>query len=110
SSIARFQGHLNGKISESDILALRAIVKNPLAYRFYYHKPSISKNITANSIKPVEIKLLTTEVILKVKKLNQFYELSGSLKIEGNTYKLKDLSIGFTYFLLIDETFYFVDK
>ena len=110
SSIARFQGHSNGKVSESDILALRTIVKNPLHYRFYYHRPNISKNITANSIKPVEIMRLPSEVILKVERLNQFYELSVRVKIGENTYELKDLSIEFTYFLLINEIFYFVDK
>src|SRR5690606_35455516 len=92
SSISRFQGHLNGKISEADILALRAIVKNPLSYPFYYHDASVSKNITANSIKPVKVKSLSNEVILKVKKSDQFYELSGSLNINGHNYDLKDLS------------------
>jgi len=110
SSISKFQGHSNGKISESDILSLREIVKNSLSYRFYYHDAGISKNITANSIKPVEVKPLSNEVILKVKKLNQFYELSGSIKISGHTYKVKDLSLKFTYFLLINKSLYFIDK
>jgi len=110
SSISNFQNHSNGKLSESDMLALRAIIKNPLHCNFYYHDTDVSENITANSVKRVTTKILTNEVILSITKSKQFYELAGKLEINGNIYELKDLSHRFTYFLLLKETLYLIDQ
>jgi hypothetical protein len=53
TGISKFQNHSNNKITDSDILALRAIIKNPLGYKFYYHNHGVSESITVNSVVPV---------------------------------------------------------
>ncbi|MFA6087775.1 DEAD/DEAH box helicase [Mucilaginibacter sp.] len=110
TGINKFQNHLNSKRSEADLTALRAIVKNPLGYRFYYHNSEVSENITANSVVPVKVSLLPPAINLAVNTKGQFYELAGNLKIGNISYALKDLSIRFTYFILLNNTLYLADN
>ncbi len=99
TGIHKFQHHINKTVSEADIMALKAIVKNPLDYDFYYHDNEISENIIANSIFPVKVELLTAEPKLTVKPKDQFFELSGTLEIDQQIFDFKNLSIWFTYFV-----------
>jgi SNF2 family DNA or RNA helicase len=110
TAVNKFQNHLNNKTSATDISALRAIVKNPFGYDFYYHNSEVSENITASSVVPAKVCLMPHDISLAVNTQNQFYELSGQLKIDGKAYALKDLEIKFTYFALIDETLYLIDN
>jgi len=99
TGIHKFQHHINKTASEADITALKAIVKNPLGYDFYYHDNEISENITAGSILPVKVELLTAEPKLTVKPKDQFFELSGTLEIDQQIFDFKNLNIWFTYFV-----------
>ncbi|OKS86915.1 DEAD/DEAH box helicase [Mucilaginibacter polytrichastri] len=110
SGINKFQNHLNAKKSEADITALRAIVKNPLGYNFYYHDSEVSEKITAGSVLPVKVRLLPNTLKLTVTPKEQFFELAGSIDLSGDTYQLKDLSIRYTYFVRVAEVFYLVDN
>ena len=110
TAVNKFQNHLNSKTSATDISALRAIVKNPFNYDFYYHNSEVSENITASSVVPVKVYLMPHDINLAINTQNQFYELSGQLKIDGKAYMLKDLTIKFTYFVLIENTLYLIDN
>ncbi len=110
TAIHKFQNHQNKSLSEADILALKAIVKNPLGYEFYCHDNEISENITASSIFPIKVKLLKEEPELTVNTKDQFFELSGSVEIDGQTYALKELRIWFTYFIRAEDTLLLVNN
>jgi SNF2 family DNA or RNA helicase len=110
TAVHKFQNHQNKEISEADISALKAIVKNPLGYAFYYHDNEISENITASSIYPVDVALLKDEPKLTVQVKAQFFELSGSVETDQKIYPLKELSIWFTYFIRANETLYLVNN
>jgi len=110
SGINKFQNHLNAKKSEADIIALRAIVKNPLGYDFYEHRPEMSDKITSGSTYPVKIHLLPHSLTLTVLQKDQFFELSGSVNIDGKVYKPNDFLIKFTYFISTFDALYLVDN
>lgn len=99
TGIHKFQNHINKTATDADINALRAIVKNPLDYSFYYHNNDISDKVTAASVFPVKVGLALNDVKLAVEPKEQFFELSGTLAIGPQTYELKDLSIKFSYFI-----------
>jgi SNF2 family DNA or RNA helicase len=110
TGINKFQNHINSKRSAADILALRAIIKNPLKYDFYYHNTEVSDNITASSIVPVKVGLLPQNINLDIKPQGPFYEFSGQLTIDGEVYQLKDLGIRFSYFILAKDKLYLADN
>jgi SNF2 family DNA or RNA helicase len=110
SGINKFQNHINTRRTSADILALRAIVKNPLQYDFYCHNSDVSDNITAASIVPVKVGLLPHDINLNIKPQGPFYEFSGQVRIDGELHQLKDLSIKFSYFILADNKLYLADN
>ncbi|ASU35149.1 DEAD/DEAH box helicase [Mucilaginibacter xinganensis] len=110
TGIHKFQNHLNKIASDADILALRAIVNNPMEYDFYYHDSTISENVTAGSIMPVKVGLLNGDVKLAVEPREPFFELSGTLVINDKIYEVKDLRLKFTYFIFNGEDLYLVNN
>ncbi|MBD1392367.1 DEAD/DEAH box helicase [Mucilaginibacter sp. ZB1P21] len=110
TGINKFQNHLNSKRTDADLTALRAIVKNPLGYRFYYHNSEVSENITASSIVPVKVAPFPSAFALTVNTKGDFYEVGGSVKIGNVKQPLKDLSVRFSYFLFWTDTLYLADS
>ncbi len=110
TGVHKFQNHINKTVSDADITALKAVVKNPLGYEFYYHDNEVSENITASSIFPVNVGLLSHEPKLTVNPKDQFFELAGSLDIGGKVYELKDLNIWFTCFVRAGDGLYLANN
>ena len=110
TGIHKFQNHVNKTLSDADIMALRAVIKNPPGYDFYYHNSNISEKVTASSIFPVKVGLITRELKLAVEPKEQFYELSATLGIENRLYDLRDLKIKFSYFIDTGEGLYLADS
>ncbi|MEO6521962.1 MAG: DEAD/DEAH box helicase [Mucilaginibacter sp.] len=110
TGIHKFQNHNQTQKNESDLPALRAIINNPLNYDFYYHNSDVSENVTAASVVPIRVSIIQNELDLKIQTKDQFYELSGSLKINGNTHQLNELQVRFNYFIALKDTLYLVDN
>ncbi|MGV3586242.1 MAG: ATP-dependent helicase, partial [Adhaeribacter sp.] len=58
TAIAKFQRSYEAEPGEADLVALKALVKNPLGFKFYQHNPKdnrASGNITASSLVPVAV-------------------------------------------------------
>jgi len=108
TGIHKFQNHLNKEATEADIEALKAIVKNPLGYDFYFHDAAISDNVTASSVFPVKVDLLDDDPKLTVNPNNQFFEISGTVNIAGRVHQLKELATRFTYFVSTGNDLYLV--
>lgn len=108
TAISGLQKNIDAK-EDAPIDGLKAIARNPLELAFYYHDNSIAESINATSLIPVQIKRLKAEVNLSIEKKEPFYELSGTLQIGAQQYRLADLVIRFRYFILINSTLYLVD-
>ena len=106
TGVHKFQNHQNKSISEADITALKAIVNNPLGYEFYYHDSEVSEKVTAAAVFPVKVGLLNADPKLIVNPKEQFFELSGTLEINGIVHNLKDLSVKFNYFAAVGDALY----
>ena len=88
--------------------ALRTIVQNPLALPAYWHNPTLSENIGAHSLVPVELALLQTGLQLSVYLKGDYYEISGQLAIGDKTYALNNLPVKYGYFILAENTLHLV--
>lgn len=110
TAIHKFQNHQHKNVSQADIQALKAIVKNPLEYDFYYHDADVSENVTASSIISIKIGLLEDESKLTVDSKEQFFEVSGSVEINNQVYALKDLEVWFTYFVRAGNALYLANN
>lgn len=110
AGVHKFQNHLDNKRSEADITALKAIVRNPAGYAFYYHDSNQSEKVSAASVVPVKIAVLPDDMTLSVDRRGAFYELGGSITLGGVVYALKDLSILFSYFVKAGDTLYLADQ
>lgn len=110
TGVHKFQNHINAQKTTTDIAALKAIVKNPLGYSFYAHDSNLSDNVTAGSISPVKVKLLQTDLNLKVNTWEEFYEISGVFNIDSLVYNVEDLEVKFNYFISTGDTLYFIDN
>lgn len=110
TGVHKFQNHINTQRTAADIAALKAIVKNPLAYSFYAHDNTVSDKITAGSISPVLVKSLKSDLELKVNTWDEFYEISGIFNIDGLLYNVKDLDIRYTYFIGIGNSLYLIES
>ncbi|WP_370577365.1 DEAD/DEAH box helicase [Mucilaginibacter sp. SP1R1] len=110
TGINKFQNHLNANKTEADLIALRAILKNPLDYKFYYHDTKVSDNATASSVIPIKVSVLPNHFKLTVNPGQDLFELTATLNLNGYNYELKELNILFTYFILANDTLYLVDN
>jgi hypothetical protein len=98
TGIQRFQNRLDSKITEADLTALKAIVKNPLGHSFYYLD---GENVTSGSTLPLKVKMLPGGIKLTVSKTGDFFELSLQ-----HSLSLRNQRIRFTYFISVDDVLY----
>ncbi|MVM38293.1 ATP-dependent helicase [Spirosoma sp. HMF3257] len=110
SAVAKFQNHHRAKKESTDLEGLRLVAANPLKLAVFYHSSSVSENITAHSLVPVRLTLLKTKLRLSVRQADRFYEISGSLTIDGGTYELHTLTLKYDYFILLDDTLHLIDN
>jgi SNF2 family DNA or RNA helicase len=110
SAIVRFQNAQNENLSETDIQALKAIIRNPLSYEFYYHRDEGSENVSASSLVAVKVKVLKDGFSLTVKYNYPFYEITGSFDIEGSSFSLEEVGLKFNYFVHVNDTLYLIDS
>src|SRR5690242_17451535 len=54
TGVSRFKNNYTENRSESDLEALKAIVRNPLCLAVYLHDDKISSSVTASSVLPVK--------------------------------------------------------
>lgn len=110
TGITAFQNALDPARSQHDINALLAIIENPLSYHVYYHDSAVSENLTAASLVPVTLRNLSNNIIVRVSRKDQFYEISLIIRIEEREYDLRELDLKFTYFLRLDNELFLVDN
>ncbi|SOD99583.1 DEAD/DEAH box helicase [Spirosoma fluviale] len=110
SAVAKFQNHHRTKNEEIDLEGLRLVAGNPSKLAVYYHSSRVSENITAHSLVPIKLASLKTDLRLTVQYVDSFYEVSGSVTINGATHGLHTLTLRYDYFILLDDTLYLIDN
>jgi superfamily II DNA or RNA helicase len=108
TAISRFQNNVEGKVTQSSLDSLKAIVKNPDALTCYMHQSEVSEKVTAAALLPVTLNSIVNDVELTVDQKGHFYEVSGRIKIGNDYYSLTDLYIRLTYFVQVHNTLYLV--
>ncbi|PWG82191.1 DEAD/DEAH box helicase [Pararcticibacter amylolyticus] len=106
TALSKFQSYSDAARSEQDLRALKAIVKNPSAYRFYYHDKKVSENITARSLVPIRVSELEKDLNLDISLRDPFYQISGAVDIDGSEISVNDITIMFGWFILSKGTLY----
>lgn len=108
TAISKFQQHFTIDKTASVLEALKVIIKNPLNLDVYYHNGSVSDNVTANSIVPVQLRKTAIDITLTVDQRKQFYEITGELMLNDKAHPLKTLTIKYDYFIHLGTTLYLV--
>jgi superfamily II DNA or RNA helicase len=98
TGVQKFQNRLDSKMTEADVIALKAIVKNPLGYEFYFLD---GDNVTAATVRPVSVNDLHADITLQVAQVGDFYELTLLHKLPFNNWQPR-----FTYFLSSEDQLY----
>ena len=110
SGLVKFQSESVRNTSDKDIEALYSILENPFKYSLFYHNVSVSEKINANSIVPINVAKLASDLYLNVDQKSNFYEITGKLEVNGIAYELKSLKLKFNYFVLIEDTLYLIEN
>ncbi|MBW4889245.1 DEAD/DEAH box helicase [Mucilaginibacter sp. HMF5004] len=108
TAVSRFQQTINDKVSEQAITSLKAIVRNPLDMDCYMHDSEVSEKITASALQKVKLGRVTQSIEITVNKQGDFYEVSGKLKIGDAVLELKNIEVGYTYFVQLNNALYLV--
>ena len=110
TALSKFQSNIDPGISQTTIRCLKAIVRNPLELPFYLHDSDIAENVSSISLIPIRISKQTVkEISLTIQQTNQFYELSGSLLIEGIPRDIAALTIKHSCFVQSDDALHLIE-
>lgn len=110
TGVQKFRNHPDERRSLSDIEALRSVFRNPGKFDFYYHDNTLSEQVNATSLIKVKAQIFSGAVALSVKRDGDFFELSGTLAVDGNLLSLKDIDSKLGYFFQVENTFYLIEQ
>lgn len=106
AAISRFQKSYNDNRSLEALIALKTIEANPLGLGVYLQK---SENLTSAELQKISLKLLPVQISLEVNFKEPFYELSGTILIEGIHYDFGVLQLKYSIFIYLKNTFYIIE-
>ena len=98
--ISRFQQNPTPTKTAADIRSLKAMIKNPLRLRFFYHNPEFSENVSAGSLVEVGVGTVLHKLSLLVNKQDQFYLVTPQLHIGDETLHPQQVPLMYDYFVL----------
>ncbi|WP_235917328.1 DEAD/DEAH box helicase [Hymenobacter busanensis] len=110
TGVARFQHHYDDGRTPAALDALRAVVRNPAQLPVYAHDAAVSDKITAQSIRPVELRHAPLDVRLQVTQQGEYYAVSGQLLLHDLPLELKSLAVRYEYFVAVREVLYLLDN
>ncbi|KAA5547513.1 DEAD/DEAH box helicase [Adhaeribacter rhizoryzae] len=113
TAITKFQRSYEAEPGEADLAALKALVRNPLGFKFYQHNLNnnrASGNITASSLVPVAVQSLPVNLVLDVVVKDNFYEITGTITLLDQPYDLQHLAVQHEYFIQVKKNLYLLDN
>lgn len=108
TAVSKFENLLGEDKNDTDVEALKMVVKNPLNLSVFFHNKDISENISAKSIVPVDLKLLNPDIELSVFQKEPFFEITGGIWLNDVLESFKTIKIQFNYFILKDKTLHLI--
>jgi SNF2 family DNA or RNA helicase len=108
SGISRFQYPPPISKPNVDIRALKSIVKNPLALRFFYHDPKFSETVSAGSLTEVKVGPVVSKLSLLINKEDHFYVITPQVQVGDALLHPKHAHLMFEYFVLHANYLYLV--
>ncbi|GAB2953717.1 hypothetical protein GCM10027048_18680 [Hymenobacter coalescens] len=109
SALARFQHNYDEVRTPAALEALQAIVRNPAGLPMYAHDPAVSESITAQSVRPVQLRAARPDLRLVVSEQGDYYAVRGELRLHDEPYDLRALAIRHEYFLEARQALYLLD-
>jgi SNF2 family DNA or RNA helicase len=110
TALSRFQNNPTAAKSPADMEALKTIMTNPLALRFYYHEPEFSENVVAGSLKEINIGEPIKDITLTIHRDNDWYFIVPQIQIGNKVYSFNDIEIKYDYFILRGESIHLLSK
>ena len=98
--ISRFQFNPTATKTAADIRALKIIIKNPLGFRFFYHDPEFSENVSAGSLIEVQVGAVLHKLSLFINKQEPFYQITPQLYIGEHTVHPQQVQLKYDFFVL----------
>ena len=108
SSVSRFQNNPTTNKGSSDVEALKAIFKNPLGLRFFYHNTEFSEKIVAGSVQHVVAGSVIEELSMIICKKEDYYEVRLQVLIDRKPHEFGDLKLLYDHFVLINDTVHLI--
>jgi SNF2 family DNA or RNA helicase len=99
AAVSKFKNHYQESQANSDLEALKAIVKNPMNLSVYLHDEKASSTINANSLEKVELANLQPDFELNVDQRAGHFALNGIIHIDNKSLPLETVDLKFQYFL-----------
>lgn len=110
TALSRFQNNPTAAKSAADIEALHTVVANPLKLRFFYHEPEFSENVTAGSLKEVNVGDPIKDITLSIRKEDEWYFIVPQILIGNKVLPFSDIEIKYDYFILRGESIHLLAK
>jgi hypothetical protein len=109
TAVARFQHNYEDNRSPALLQALRAVVQNPEQLPTYCHRPDLGDKLSAQSVVATPLRLVPVDLRLRVTPQDEYYAVSGQLRLQGEPLDLRTLAVGFEYFVAHEGALYLVD-
>lgn len=110
TALSRFQNNPTAAKSAADIEALKTVIANPLSLRFFYHEPEFSENVTAGSLKEVNVGEPIKDITLSIRREDEWYYIGPQIQIGNKTIAFSDIEIKYDYFLLRGESIHLLSQ
>ncbi|MBP8067025.1 MAG: DEAD/DEAH box helicase, partial [Pedobacter sp.] len=109
TGISRFKNNYESKVA-SDLDALKAIVKNPLALQFYVHDEKESSTLNSTSLVLTSFSILKPNLELAVDERESSFGIFGQLHLDGKVYAMEDIQLRYQYFIEVKKKFFLIDN
>lgn len=90
------------------VIALLAIIRNPLKLKTFWHDPRISENVHAQSIIPVELVDSRPSLCIYVDLKEIFHEIWGELILNDKRYPIRSLTVKNGFFVHIENKMHLI--
>ncbi|THU33410.1 DEAD/DEAH box helicase [Niastella caeni] len=110
TALSRFQNNPTAAKSPADIEALKTVTANPLSLRFFYHNAEFSENVTAGSLKEINIGEPIKDLPLSIRKENEWYFIVPQIQIGNKNFSFSDIEIKYDYFILRGESIHLLSQ
>ncbi|WP_354360804.1 DEAD/DEAH box helicase [Pedobacter sp. UYP30] len=109
SAAASFEQNFDAVENEQRLGALKIVVKNPLGIRTYLQDDLASGN-SQKDLQPLTVKSEPLEISLLVEQKGDFFEITGSLIVNGKAHDFDKVELKLQYFVSVAKVLYLIPR